>query len=449
HSRSTGPVVGLLSLTGHSRAFLQCRAVTDVLVIPVTIEQLGQALAADPRLATLLTRVLVSSLARRLRRADELQLEVDRLNRTLAAERDELARALEALEEADAQLVSQARLATIGELAAGIAHELNNPSAALRRSSEHLAEDLLALLGPGSAAESAFEAARREPPMGTAEARAGRQALAASLAEAGLGDRRLADRLWAIGVRDLAAAQRTLEAIGGPPRAERASRPRDEPRGHPGGRTELAPEAEARLQALEAGARAGAALRGIQQATDRIGTLVGGLRAYLRGGEGDEPFTPGIDVTTGVEDALRLLGHRLHDATVDRRFEPVPAITARPGALQQVWTNLLANALDAAGSAVHLTVQVRSSPTERGAPGVEVTVADDGPGIPADLLERVFEPRFTTKHGQVRFGVGLGLSISQRIVDGHGGTISVTSRPGRTVFTVRLPATPPGTEVSP
>src|SRR5690606_29622757 len=113
HSRSTGPIIGLLSLTGHSRAFLQCRAVTDVLVIPVPLDQLGSALATQPMLGALLTRVLVTSLARRLRRADELQLEVDRLNRALAAERDELSRTVQALAEADAQLVNQARLATI------------------------------------------------------------------------------------------------------------------------------------------------------------------------------------------------------------------------------------------------------------------------------------------------------------------------------------------------
>jgi len=435
HSRSTGPVVGLLSLTSHSRAFLQCRAVTDVLVIPVTIEQLGEALAVEPRLAALLTRVLVSSLARRLRRADELQLEVDRLNRTLATERDELARALRALAEADAQLVGQARLATIGELAAGIAHELNNPSAALQRASDHLAEDLLAILGPDALATSAFQTARTEPPMSTAEARAGRRALAAALREGGLGDRALADRLWGVGVRDLDAARRVLGS--GPGRPE----PGPDVGPHEAG--------EAQLRSIEAGARAGRALRGIQQATDRIGGLVGGLRAYLRGGEGDEPFTAGVDVTAGVEDALRLLGHRLRDATVERRFEAVAPIVARPGALQQVWTNLLGNALDAAGPGARLVVEVATAPSETGAAGVEVTVADDGPGIPAELLEQVFEPRFTTKHGQVRFGVGLGLSISRRIVDAHGGTITVSSRPGRTVFTVRLPATPPGIGATP
>jgi len=434
HSRSTGPIVGLLSLTGHSRAFLQCRAVTDVLVIPVTLEQLGRALGAEPRLGALLTRVLVASLARRLRRADELQLEVDRLNRTLASERDELARTVRALEEADAQLVSQARLASIGELAAGIAHELNNPSAALQRAADHLSDALGTLVEPASPAGRAFEAARTEPPTSTADARAGRQALAVALVDAGLGDRALADRLWAAGVRDLPAARALLDETG---RSDRDRTVRD------GG--DVRDGADARLQAVEAGARAGGALRGIGQATERIGGLVAGLRAYLRGGSGDEPFVHGVDVAAGIDDALRLLGHRLPDATLECRYDEVPSITARPGALQQVWTNLVGNAVDAASPMAHVTVEVRATTTVGGAPGIAVIVTDDGPGIDPDLLGRIFEPRFTTKQGQVTFGVGLGLSLSRRIVEDHGGTIAATSEPGRTVFTVVLPISPPTT----
>lgn len=427
HSRSTGPIVGLLSLTGHERSFHHTETVTDALVIPLTVEQLGHAISSDGRLAALLTRVLVSSLARRLRRADELQLEIEQLNRALAAERDELAQALRALAEADAQLVSQARLATLGELAAGVAHELNNPSAALRRASEHLAEDLAVLVPPDSPAGRALEAARTEPPMSSATARAGRRALADDLAAAGLGDRAVADRLWAAGIRDLETARSVLGL--GPAHGSRSG-------------DGSSPLDGARFEAIEAGARAGTALRGIHQATERIAGLVDGLRAYLRGGSADEPFSE-VDVVEGVEDALRLLGHRLGGATVERRYDAVPRITGRPGSLQQVWTNLVANALEAGGPEVKITLEVTEAQSPTGAPAVAVTVTDDGPGIPADLAQRIFEPRFTTKHGTVTFGVGLGLSISRKVVEAHGGTISVASRPGRTVFTVVLPVTPP------
>lgn len=429
HSASTGPILGLLSLTGHKRAFLRCEAVTDVLVIPLTVEQLSRALAAEPRLGALLTRVLLTSLARRLRRADELQVEVDRLNRDLAAERDELSAALRSLAEAEAQLVHQARLATLGELAAGVAHELNNPAAALQRASEHLAEDVRTILGPTSPVARAFDAARTEPPMSTADARAGRQRLADELAAAGVEDRRLAGRLWAAGLRDLETITATLGTVRG-----RVRRRRQLP---------SAAELAERLGPIEAGARAGTAVRGIQFATERVLALVGGLRAYLRGGEADEPFVDGVDLAQGLDDAVRLLGHRLRRATIERRYAPAPAITGQPGALQQVWTNLLANAVEAGGDEVTIELAVAPATTPEGAPAVRVTVTDDGPGIPEGLAERIFEPRFTTKHGQVTFGVGLGLSISRRIVEAHGGTISVESTAGRTVFTVVLPVTHP------
>ena len=72
-----------------------------------------------------------------------------------------------------------------------------------------------------------------------------------------------------------------------------------------------------------------------------------------------------------------------------------------------------------------------------------MTITDDGPGIPEDVLERVFEPRFTTKHGQVRFGLGMGLGIAARFVHDHGGTIGIESEPGRTCVKVRLPVVGP------
>jgi signal transduction histidine kinase len=100
-----------------------------------------------------------------------------------------------------------------------------------------------------------------------------------------------------------------------------------------------------------------------------------------------------------------------------------------------VWTNLLANALDAMDERGRLTVLVETTPRGR----VVVHIIDDGPGIPADLRDKIFVPRFTTKNGRVQFGLGLGLSISRQIVDDHGGTITLDSTPGRTEFTVELP----------
>ena len=391
HERSTGPILGVLSLASHAPAMLRCQAVTDVRAIPVTIDQLRRALAAEPELSGLLLQVLITALARRLRRSDEMQMELDR--------------SLAELSEARAQLVATARLAAVGEMAAGMAHELNNPTAALLRGIDHLADDVAALVDDPELV-GAFERRWTADLLPTAELRAVRRELTAAL-----GDRHLAERLLGIGITD------PVEAI------------------------EVAAAAPATLDRIESAARVGATVRTVTSAAASIRTLVGSLRSYLRGDDANGPAVPDVDVAGGVEDALRLLSHRLEHVEVRRRYDEVPTVTARPGALQQVWTNLVSNAIDAMDGSGHLTIEVTGSPARGDAAPdrVVVRVADDGRGIPDELQDRIFEPRFTTKAGQVRFGMGLGLSISRRIISEHGGTITVRSRPGDTVFTVELP----------
>jgi len=385
HEKSTGAIIGLLSLASHRRAMLQCRAMTDVRAVPVTLDQLAEALDAEPELASLLTRVLVSSLARRLRRSDELQIELDQ--------------SLAALSEARAQLVSSARFTALGEMAAGMAHELNNPIAALGRATTHLTDDVTAVVDDGAVRER-IRSQLDAQPMPTAA----RRTLRRELTDA-LGDRRLADRLLDIGYTSVDDARRAASMD------------------------------DTALAQLEAGARLGRSLRTVESAAERVQELVASLRAYSRGDDGRGPLVDEVDVATGIDDALRLLSHRMGDVELHRDYRPTPGITARPGELQQVWTNLIANALDAMGERGRLTVVVEPATGDR----VAVHVIDDGPGIPDDLREKIFVPRFTTKNGRVQFGLGLGLSISRQIIDDHGGTIGLDSTPGRTEFTVELP----------
>lgn len=386
HENSTGSVVGLLSLASHRRAMLTCKAVSDVRAIPVTLDQLGRALAGEPELSGLLNRVLVSSLARRLRRSDELQVELEQSIADLSAAR--------------AQLVSSARFATLGELSAGMAHELNNPTAALLRSMDHVVEDLSAAISDPLAAKALARQLDTAQPS-SADKRALRRTLTAQL-----NDRQLADRLIDMGFTDIGE----LEDL-----------------------NRLDPS---ELQRAEAAARLGRAVRNSLTAAERIRSLVDSLRAYSRGEDGRGPLLPGVDVAEGLDNAIRLLSHRMRAVELHRDFDPAsPTLTARPGALQQVWTNLLANALDAIDEAG--TIAVRLGPS---AGGIRVEVEDDGPGVPPEMIDQIFEPRFTTKDGQVRFGLGLGLSISRQIVEEHGGSIRLESKPGRTVFTVDLPA---------
>ncbi len=396
HQQSTGAIIGLLSLASHRRAMLQCRAVTDVRALPITLNQLAQALESEPELSSLLTRVLVTSLARRLRRSDELQVELDH--------------SLSALSEARAQLVASARFAALGELAAGMAHELNNPTAALVRSAVHLKADLEQLLDD-PALRSIIDRRLAE----TTLAPSAERALRRELVDDGI-DPDLVRQLLDAGFTD--------------PVEIRLAADRD-------GR-----DAERAVVA----SRLGRSFRTVVDAAGRIEELVGSLRSYVRGEDGRGAFEPGVDVTSTIENALRLVSHRIGQVEVERRFAPTPGINGRPGALQQVWTNLITNALDALG--VAQPAATRSGPqagaeltitVETIADAVHVHVIDNGPGIPPDLQDRIFEPRFTTKLGRVQFGLGLGLSISRQIIEDHGGHIAVTSKPGHTDVHVVLP----------
>lgn len=400
---TTAPIVGLLSLATGRRSFLEARAITELRALPVTIGQLERAIATESDVGPLLTRTLVNELAGRLRDSEDFQVRIDALNEELAGERDHLAAALADLELAQTRLIDQAQMATLGELAAGIAHELNNPAAALVRASEHVGTDIDRLI-VDEALRRQVRAATETPPMRSAAVRAARRDLVD-----GLGDRALADRLLAAGVTDVDEA-----------------------------RTLIADDHD--LDRLAAAQQLGGELRNVRTAAERIAELVDSLRSYLRGGS-EQPMHHDVDVAATVDDALGLLGHRLRDVTLEREIADVPNITGRPGRLQQLWTNLISNAIDATGPGG--TIGVRVARVDDAT--VEVRITDDGPGIDPEVRTQLFRPRFTTKHGRVTFGSGLGLTIAKQIVDDHGGTIDLRSAEGVTTALVQLPVGGPGT----
>ena len=399
HHASTGPRIGLPSLIERQRALATAHAMTEVELIRLTVEQVDQALAGDTRVGLLMTAVSMRSLARRLRRAEILQVEKTRLNAELADERAKLADALAELGEARIAMVAQARSATIGEMAAGISHELNSPLAALTRALDHSEQDVLTLLADLPASDAVTEVigtARERPAHSTRE------------------ERRIRRELSAAGIPD---RQARILATAGVTTAAQAKRLRDA----------RIPDAQ-----LEAAAGLGAALRNARLAEEHISTLVTSLRSAIRPDQAEPVPT---DVAETIEDALRLAGHRLHDVEIRRSYAETDQVLAHPAQLTQVWTNLFVNAADALGGSGTVEIDVRN----RNEHWVRIEVRDNGPGIAPELQEQIFEPRFTTKAGAVRFGLGLGLGISRRIVTEHSGVISVRSRPGETVFTVDLP----------
>ncbi|UHD18756.1 sensor histidine kinase [Thiocapsa bogorovii] len=411
HHDSTGSVVGLLSLAQQQRAFFTARATTEVEVVHLSFEQLDRALAVDASLGAAMAAVSIRALAKRLRRADQLQVEKTQLNQVLEGERRQLSDALHQLEQARLDLVEQARYATLGEMAAGIAHELNNPVAAMLRATTYVGEDLERVLAShpqGRLASEIFTAERDRAPRTTREERAARRRL-----EAVLGDVALAQRLFDAGIED---PDRASALAADPPS----------------------------LDLAEAVAGIGSAVRNLEVASRRMCELVTSLRAYAR--PKGEPVS-GVDLHAGLEDTLRLMAYRLRDVEIERRYGDLPPLRCHPGELEQLWTNLLVNARDALGDGSKDHGRITLITDAPDATRVRVQILDKGRGIDPEILPRVFEPRFTTKQGAVRYGLGLGLAIARRIVDAHGGSIELRSRPGCTRVTVMLPvAGPPDDE---
>jgi len=313
----------------------------------------------------------------------------------------------------------QESLAALGTLAAGLAHELNNPASAATRAVDALVstnDDLLAslrrLASSSVSAEHfvALDALRRE------------QAPAATLSpmeladrEDGLGDwlaDRGVDRDWLIapalaaGGLDVAWCERVAQVLPDPA---------------------LGPGLEWIAHSLTATLLLGE----IKESTGRISALVGAVKEYTHL---DRAAIEEITVTDGLDSTLIMLSRDLHGITVRREYDQdVPAVEANVAELNQVWTQLIRNAVDAMKGSGELTVRVG-----REAEGVLVQIADTGPGMSDAVRAHAFDPFFTTKG--VGEGTGLGLDVSRRIVvDSHGGAIDLVSGPSGTVARVRLP----------
>jgi signal transduction histidine kinase len=171
----------------------------------------------------------------------------------------------------------------------------------------------------------------------------------------------------------------------------------------------------------------------ISEAVGRISALLASAKQYT---QMDRAPLQTFDVHAGLDATLTMLGHKLQDGVeVVRDYDrSLPLLVAYPGELNQVWTNLIDNAVDAMGGRGTVTVRTRPVGDDR----LMVEIGDTGSGVPSEIRSRVFEPFFTTK--EVGRGTGLGLDVAWRIVVGrHGGEIHLESAPGDTRFQVVLP----------
>lgn len=381
-----------------------CSFSTGITLIPTKVLKLNRALFSEVMqarsdLLPLFSSYLLRHFNRRLKRSINTEV---KLQQTLFS-----------LEQAHKQLVEKEKMAMLGQLVAGVAHELNNPVSAILRNSDTLKDNIGALINldiRDDAKEKANQImanALRSRPLSTADARK-----MAKEIEPQIGDRNLARKAVNMALTDSHELQNWRAMLG--------------------------KDFHATLQQWDMFYQAGSLLRSTNVCAQRIADMVKSLKTYAR--QDDETMHE-VDIHEGIEDTLIMFENQLKRIKLVKEYGDLRPIRCKPIALQQVWTNLISNALDAVGQDGEIHVSTRET-VLRSRKAVKVTVRDNGAGIPDAIKDKIFELNYTTKR-EGHFGLGIGLSVCRQIVEHHGGTITVSSSLGEfTAMSVTLPLTP-------
>ncbi|MGA0333719.1 MAG: ATP-binding protein [Kiritimatiellia bacterium] len=395
-----GSLIGILSFWTGKPSFSGSRALGEVECLKVERELFDRSVAEDAEFSRLTLQLLVANLSDRYRRVVGLNLKVAGLTLELKQERNALQSAVEDLKQTRNQMVHREKLATMGQLLAGIAHEINNPSTSLMQSVGRLAEDLPALLADRPDERATLEAGAQAGFISTAESREKLEQIQQKYPEL---SRSRARRLIRFPETLMPEIHQLLKS----------------------GNLEKVDE---KIRLFEIGS----SLYSIQVANERITRLVKGLKSYSRQ---DESGNTVIDLQKCIQDTLMVLNHLLKHYELSVEVPVIPMIPGRAGEVNQILTNLLTNACEATPQGKRIFLRAGST-----ASCIWVEVEDEGSGIPEPLLEKIFEPNVTTKSGGGQYGLGLGLAISRDLAMQHQGSLRAWNREtGGARFRLELP----------
>jgi len=325
---------------------------------------------------------------------------------------------VEQLHQAEAAMLQAEKMATLGMLMAGVAHELNTPLGAIKASAENLDVSVIQILRSLPQLCKHLDDEKRAA-----------IALLLSWAEADPGNRSSREerqlrraikaKLQALDIDDALSLAATLSAMGVVQALEPILPILRSPH------VELFLDAAHNLSMIQQNGK------NITTAVSRADSTVSSLRNYIRKGSHDQPAL--TDLRSGIETVLTLYQSKLkHGIEVRARYDDVPLLLCYPEELEQAWANLIGNAIQAMDGKGTLDIALIQAGQD-----IQISITDSGPGIPVTHQSQIFAPYYTTKpRGE---GSGLGLAITQKIIGRHRGLIEVDSSPGKTRFCVSLP----------